>query len=70
MLHGARAHADRAYRDWKAAIDDLWADRNEVLLVAARARQREAARQEAARAAHRLLHEQADCARQEAAARC
>ena len=69
LLHEARARADRAYRDWKAAIDDLWADKYETLLVAARARQREAARQEAARTAHRLLHEQADRARQKAAAR-
>jgi hypothetical protein len=69
ILHGACACADRAYRDWKASIDDLWADEYEVLLVPTRACQREAARQEAARAAHRLLHEQADRARQKAAAR-
>ena len=69
LLHEARARADRAYRDWKAAIDDLWADEYGTLLVAARARQREAARQEAASTAHRLLHEQADRARQEAATR-
>ena len=45
ILHGARARADRAYMDWKAAIDDLWADEYEALLVeqAARARQEEAA---------------------------
>ena len=30
---GARARADRAYRDWKAAIDDLWGDKYEALLV-------------------------------------
>ena len=69
LLQEARVRADRAYRVWKAAIDDLWADEYEVLLVAARARQREAARQEATRTAHRLLHEQAARARQEAAAR-
>jgi hypothetical protein len=69
ILHGAPACADCAYRDWKAVINDLWADEYEVLLVAARARQREAAHQEAARTAHRLLHEEADRARQEAAAR-
>ncbi len=33
FLHEARARTDCAYRDWKAAIDDLWADKYEVLLV-------------------------------------
>jgi hypothetical protein len=33
LLHEARARTDCAYRDWKAAIDDLWADKYEVLLV-------------------------------------
>jgi len=69
LLHEARARADRAYRDWKATIDNMWVDKYNALLVAACARQREAARQEAARTAHRLLHEQADRARQEAATR-
>jgi len=45
ILHGARTHEDRAFMDWKAAIDDLWADEYEALLVeqAARAHQDEAA---------------------------
>ena len=47
ILHGARARADRAYRDWKAAIDNLSGDEYKALLLveqAARARQEEAAR--------------------------
>ncbi len=85
ILHGARARAERAYKDWKWAIDDLWADerhRQQLLEEqAARARQEAAAaraRQEAAAArAHQeaarrqqLLDEQAARARQEAAATC
>jgi hypothetical protein len=49
LLHEARACAHRAYRDWKAAIDDLWADKYATY-----------AHQEAACAAQRLLHEHAD----------
>jgi hypothetical protein len=49
LLHEAHACTDRAYRDWKAAIDDLWADE-----YAAHARQ------EAACAAQRFLHERAN----------
>ncbi len=64
ILHGARARADRAYRDWKVVVDDLWADEYEALLVeqAARARQEEAA------CSQRLLDEHADIARQQEAA--
>jgi hypothetical protein len=89
LLHEARACTDCAYRDWKAAIDDLWGDKYEALLVmqaasarqneaahrqwlldehTARARQQEAARQEAARAAQRLLHKRAALERQGEAA--
>ena len=89
IFHGARAHAERAYRNWKGAIDDLWGDKYEALLVmqaasarqneaahrqwlldehTARARQQEAARQEAARAAQRLLHKRAALERQGEAA--
>ena len=32
ILHGAHPCVNRAYRDWKAAINDLWADKYEVLL--------------------------------------
>ena len=62
---GARARAERAYREWKAAIDDLWGDEYEALLVeqAACARQEEAARRQ------RLLDEHTACARQQEAAR-
>ena len=31
ILHGARAHAECAYRDWKWAIDDLWEDKHRRL---------------------------------------
>ena len=64
ILHGARAPAEQAYMDWKAAIDDLWADEYKALLFkqAARAHQEEAA--------HRqwLLDEHAVRARQQEAA--
>ena len=85
ILLGARAHAERAYRDWKRAIDELWADEHHRLCLveeqAARACQEEAARrrqlvdEQAARARQeaarrqRLLDEQAARARQEAARR-
>ncbi len=64
ILHGARARADRAYRDWEAVVDDLWEDEYKALLVeqAARARQEEDARRQ------KLLDAQAARARQEAAA--
>ena len=58
--HGARAHADRAYRDWKAAIDDLWADEYEALLV----EQAACARQEEDACRQKLLEAQAAHARQ------
>ena len=59
ILRGARARAERAYREWKAAIDDLWGDEYEALLLeqAACARHEEAARR------HRLLDEHTACAR-------
>jgi hypothetical protein len=63
---GARARAEHAYRDWKAAIDDLWEDEHHRLCLieeqAARARQEEDARRQ------KLLDAQAARARQEAAA--
>ena len=60
ILHGAYARADRAYTDWKGAIDELWADEHHRLVVeqAARACQEEAARRT------QLLHEQDARARQ------
>ncbi len=74
ILHGARTRAERAYKDWKWAINDLWADKHhrQQLLEeqAARARQEAAAacaRQEAA-ATCALQEAAAACARQEAAA--
>ncbi len=67
ILHGARAHADRAYWDWKRAIDELWANEHHRLCLveeqAARPRQEEDARRQ------KLLDAQATRARQEAAAR-
>ena len=53
ILRGARARAERAYREWKAATDDLW----EAEYEAARAHQEEAARRQ------RLLDEHTACAR-------
>ncbi len=62
------ARADRAYRDWKRAIDELWADKHHRLCLveeqAACARQEEAARHQ------QLLNEQAARACQEAAHAC
>ena len=67
ILLGARARADCAYRDWKRAIDELWADEHHRLCLveeqAACARQEEDARRQ------RLLDAQAARACQEAAAR-
>ena len=64
ILHGARACADRAYRDWKAVVDDLWADEYEALLV----KQAAHARQEEAACSQRPLDEHAARARQQEAA--
>ena len=46
ILHRCYARAERPYKDWKGAIDDLWADEHHRLVKeqAARARQEEAAR--------------------------
>ena len=46
ILHGYYARAERSYKDWKGAIDDMWADEHHRLVEeqAARARQEEAAR--------------------------
>ncbi len=70
ILHGARDPVDRAYMDWKAAIDDLWADEYQALLV----EQATCARQEEAAHCQRLLdkhavrsRQQEEAARQEAA---
>ena len=61
-----------AYRDWKAAINNLWADEYEALLVeqAAHARQEEAARrhwlldEHATRARLQEAHQEAACTAQ------
>ena len=68
-LHGACACADRAYRDWKAAIDDLWGDEYEALLIeqAARARQEEAARHQRLLDEHTTRACQQEANRKEAA---
>ena len=60
ILLGAYARADRAYKDWKGAIDELWACEHHRLVEeqAARARKEEAARRT------QLLHEQDARARQ------
>jgi len=70
ILHGARARADRASRDWKAAINDLWGDEYEALLVeqATRARQEEAAHRQQLLDEHAVrARQQEEAARQEAA---
>jgi hypothetical protein len=69
ILHGARAHADRAYMDWKAAIDDLWGDKYEALLVvqAACTRQNEAAHHQRLLDEHTTRARQQETAHQEAA---
>jgi hypothetical protein len=54
ILHGARAHAEHAYRDWKWTADDLWEDEHHRL-------------QMAARQCH--LNEETTCQRQEAICR-
>ncbi len=64
ILHGARACADRAYRDWKAVVDDLWADEYEALLI----QQATCARQEEAARSQRPLDKHAARARQQEAA--
>ena len=65
ILHGARALADHAYKNWKAAIDDLWADNCEALLV----KQATHTRQEEAACCQRLLDKHVACACQQEAAR-
>ena len=69
ILHGARARADRTYRDWKAVIDDLWGDEYEALLVeqAACARQNKAAHRQRLLDEHTARARQQEAARQEAA---
>ena len=75
ILHGARARADHAYREWKRAIDIMWEDEHYRLCLvadqeAARARHDEAAalaREEAARARAREEAAARALAREEAA---
>jgi hypothetical protein len=38
ILHGARARAEHAYRDWKWAVEELWKDECHHLQTAARQR--------------------------------
>jgi hypothetical protein len=75
ILLGARAHVERAYQDWKWAVDELWVHKCHRLQTAACQRLldkcaahecQEAARQEAACTAQCLLDEQAALERQEA----
>jgi len=66
ILHGARARADRAYRDWKAVVDDLREDEYKALLIEQAAR---TCQQEEDACHQKLLDAQAARARQEAAAR-
>jgi hypothetical protein len=35
ILHGARAHGERAYKDWKWAVDELWEHERHRLQMAA-----------------------------------
>jgi hypothetical protein len=68
ILHGARTRLERAYHDWKRAIDNLWADERHRLFLldeeAARARNQEAARRQ------QLLDEEATRAWCQEAAGC
>ncbi len=63
---GARARAERAYRDWKAAINDLWEDEHHRLCLIEE--QAACARQEENACRQTLLDAQAARAHQEAAA--
>jgi hypothetical protein len=65
ILLGACARAERAYKDWKWAVNKLWEHKRRCLQMAARQRllderaaheRQEAAHQEAACAAQRLLY--------------
>jgi len=72
ILHGACAHAEHAYRDWKWAVDDLWDDECHHLQTAARQRHldEETARQrQEANRRQQLLDERAAYERQEAVRR-
>ncbi len=75
ILLGARASAERAYQDWKWAVDKLWEHKRHCLQTAAHQRllekraaheRQKAACQEAARATQRLLGKQAALECQEA----
>ena len=67
-LHKACARADRAYRDWKMAVNKLWADEHHRLCLVAEQASRACQEEEAARY-RQLLNEQAARARQAEAAR-
>ncbi len=76
ILPGACAHPERAYKDWKWAVDELLEHKHHCLQTAARQRllderaahkHQEATRQEAACTAQCLLYERATHERQEAA---
>jgi hypothetical protein len=74
ILHGARARAEHAYRDWKWAVDNLWEDERHHLQTAAHQclLDKETARHQRLldeEAAHRLMAERTALAQQMAAAR-
>jgi hypothetical protein len=75
ILLGARARVERAYQDWKWAVDKLWVHKRHRLQTAARQcllderathKRQEAARQEAACTTQCLLDERAANERLEA----
>jgi hypothetical protein len=65
ILLGARARVERAYREWKASINDLWGDEYKALLV----KQAAHACHEEAACSQRLLDKHTARARQQEAAR-
>ncbi len=66
ILHGARARAERAYKDWKWAIDDLWEDERRCLQLV---NEQDTRTHHNKRRQQQLVDEQAARARQEAACR-
>jgi hypothetical protein len=62
ILLGARTHAERAYQDWKWAVDKLWEDERHRLQMAARQRhidEQAARKQQEAAHCQRLLDKHA-----------
>jgi hypothetical protein len=72
ILHGAHTRAERAYRDWKWAVDKLWEDKRHHLQTAAHQRhldEKTARQRQEANQRQQLLDERAAHKCQEAARR-